>query len=618
MALLATLGGMCAVAVSAALFASLGSLILENAKLQFKGRAERLLVFLGVGVIAFNLIVSLGELLPKTRLGVCGSIAIAGVLGLVRLRRVLEDLQVVALGVLALAVVERWIALATIVVLFLEGFAAMAPLTGSDALHYHFAVPAVVLREGFRPDWFLTNSFLTGLFHQLILAGLALGSEKLALGWIFLGGAAAAIAAGHLARQWSRESCSFLTPILFLLTPVTFWQVTTAGAPDIWMAFLVLVGLFAIQCAKENPALPAVAVAGAIAGGVAGVKYTGLILAACLFAAFIVEVRRSRASMIFLLTALATGIWPYLRNWLWTSDPVFPFMIRHIAPERVNPTALAGMLASTGASAAHGLWQIVSFPFFAAVDRAHLGYWQLLGPLVLCFAPLILLVPRRMPLWSAAAIVWIGGTLGIGLGSGMARYALPLLPIALAAVMAGVSQLSVRRWRAVYFVAELSIAGSLLLGVGGLALYERSSWAVSAGLITRENYLRLKSPDYPKSEFLNYQLEGKSNTERILVFFGHLYYLRVPYLFGDPAESWPMDPDKLRSDEAWRLLFSRNHIRWVARGEDYPPLLREPLKRLETENVLVPLVSESIEDWSGNRIGGVRKTERITILSVAK
>lgn len=613
-ALLASLAGLCGVAGSAILFAGLGALLLRCAKLRVPSRIEHLLYSLAVGVLAFELLVSLGELWPNTRLGVCAAVVVAAAASLPLLPEVLADLKALLAGVAPLPTLERWLAAAVGAVIFLEGLASMAPLTGSDALHYHFTAPLLFLKDGFHVNWFLPHVFFLGMSHQLILAGLALGTEKLATGWIFLGGAAAAIATVYLARQWASGAWPYLAALAFLLTPVAFWQIMTAGAPDVWMALFVPLGVLATARAKENPSVAAACLVGVLAGGAAGTKYTGLILAASLFIAFAVEIRTLSRSLIFFAAAAATGIWPYLRNWAWNGDPLFPFLMRHLAPERINQTALAGILADTGVSEARSFWQILASPVFASVDQAHLGFWQLLGPLILAFAPLVILAVKRTPLWRASLIVWITGALFIAFTSGGPRFLLPLLPIALAAVIAGIAELRPRQWRAAFVFAELSLAGFLLMGLGGLALYAKSSWAVSAGLTSREAYLTQHAPDYPRSEFVNRQLLGKATDERALVFIDHLYYLRVPFLYGDPADSWAVDPERLRSDDDWRSFFSRNKIGWVVRGSNYPVQLSESLVRLEKEGVLAPCASGTVEDLFGNRIGGVREEERVTIL----
>ena len=236
----------------------------------------------------------------------------------------------------------------------------------------------------------------------------------------------------------------------------------------------------------------------------------------------------------------------------------------------------------------------------------------MLGPLVLCLAPLAFLARKNTTPWRVTAVVWILGALGIGLTSGMTRFLLPLLPLALA-VCVGAAGTSLEGLRVPRFVAQASIIGFLFLGFGGLCLYARRSWSVSAGLTSREAYLRQQAPDYAKCEFLNQQLSGREAEGKVLVFFRHVYYLRVPFIYGNPEASWAMDPSRLQKDADWLRLFRANGIRWIAREPELPHALREPLVRLEEEKILVPCASKSIESWHGNRIGGTREQESMTL-----
>jgi hypothetical protein len=119
-----------------------------------------------------------------------------------------------------------------------EFLASQAPLTGSDALHYHFTAQKQILEFGFHPFFSDSNSFLCGQHHVLILFGLALGSERLALGFIYLGGILTTASLACLASRWASEKLVLASSLLFLLSPVVFWQITSSGAPDIFMAFL--------------------------------------------------------------------------------------------------------------------------------------------------------------------------------------------------------------------------------------------------------------------------------------------------------------------------------------------------------------------------------------------
>jgi len=394
MTLLASIAAMIAVAASAFLFAGIGALVLRACKVQIDSNLERMLFALGAGVIVFVLLVTLGEVSGNTKAGVRIAVAAAAVLGLFGAGQVARVCWAAYRAFLELPRAERSVAYAIAVVLALEGFAAVAPLIGSDALHYHFAAQANWVQEGLHPNFYLSDSFFSGMNHQLILAGLALGSEKLALGWIFLGGAAAAFAVMQLTHQWVNGVWPWLAAFAFLLSRVVLWQAAGSGAPDIWMTLFVVLAVLAILRAKKSVSRGAVALAGVFVGMVAGGKYTGLSLAA-------------------------------------------------------------------------------------------------------------------------------------------------------------------------------------LLGV-----------------------MRDNSPDYARQEFVNAQLAGEVEGNA-LVFFRHVYYLRVPYLDGNPGSSWAIDPERLQTDEAWLQLFHENRIRWIVKDEEYPSPIRAPLMRLEAEGVLFPCASQSIEIREG-------------------
>lgn len=152
----------------------------------------------------------------------------------------------------------------------------MGPVTGSDALHYHFTTPQLVLSSGFHPDFFLSHSFFKGQTHLLILAGLALGSSQLAMGLLFFGGVLVAAAGACLARRWTDRCWAWVAALAFLLTPVVFWQISTAGAPDLWMAFFATVRVLVISRAREKPRRTQAILAGAFAGAVAWDEIHGM------------------------------------------------------------------------------------------------------------------------------------------------------------------------------------------------------------------------------------------------------------------------------------------------------------------------------------------------------
>src|SRR5207302_5112066 len=122
-----------------------------------------------------------------------------------------------------------------------------------------------------------------GLRHQLILAGLAIGSDPIAQGSLFFGGALGALATLRVTQLWLDGVWPWLAALAFTLTPVVFWQTTTAGAPDIWMSAFVPLCVLSIFKARSDLSPGVIILAGIFAGATAGTKYTGLILAAAVF-----------------------------------------------------------------------------------------------------------------------------------------------------------------------------------------------------------------------------------------------------------------------------------------------------------------------------------------------
>lgn len=611
------LGLVSALVVSVVLLAGAGSVVLRALRVA-GAPGETLLSSIALGAIFLDLAVSAGQLAPDHGVGIRMAIAAVALIGLAGVPQVLRTARQLATAFASLARSQKWLAAALLLVLALQCLASIAPMTGSDALHYHFTMQLLYWNEGFHANWSLPHGFFCGLSHQLILAGIALGSGSLAQGWLFLGGAMGALATLRVTQVWIGGVWPWLSALAFALTPVVFWQTISAGAPDIWMCAFVPLCFLAILRAREQPSFGIVSLAGIFAGAAAGTKYTGVILAAALLAGFVLTLRSAAKTALFFAVAVVTGVWPYLRNWIWTGDPVFPFFYAraHHNQWEVNQTALNAILSDTGATHAHSIADVVKFPLFAAIDQQHFGAWLLLGPLVLAFGPLAIPQLRKSPAGLLALVIWILGSLGIGFSSAMPRFLLPLLPIALSASVAGVALLTSDRWRILRTVCQLSLAGVIVIGFAAMIAYSRPAWSAVSGRTTQEAYLQANAPDYERSQFVNREVARLTEDGRVLVFFRHLYYVRVPFFSGDPENSWEANPAQLTTPEAWNRFFAKHQIRWVLKSPEYPKTLAESLNRLEAVGLLRACASGEVESFSGNRMAGKRAREPITLYCV--
>src|SRR5262249_42978960 len=134
----------------------------------------------------------------------------------------------------------------------------------------------------------------------------------------------------------------------------------------------------------------------------------------------------------------------------------------------MNASGIESIFRDTSVIKHHSFWQFVAFPFFAPVENTALGIEQFLGPLILAFAPLLILTMRDAPSWRTAFWVWGFATAGIGIVTDTLHSSVSLLPIALASVVAGAAQLKPRGWLVAHYVAVASMTGFLLFGIVAL------------------------------------------------------------------------------------------------------------------------------------------------------
>jgi len=595
----------------------LGSWVLRKLRLEFESFLEHFLISACSGVILTEIAIFFLQWTQNIRAGSFVVLLASCVPAGVELPKLWRRAKGFVRKSLPFSGAERfvlWIISATLLV---ELVASLAPLTGSDALHYHFTAEQLILEQGFHPIFFLTHSFLCGQGHLLILLGLALGSEALAMSFIFLGGALTALAVGCLAARWVPRLYAIGFALLFLLTPLVFWQISTSGSPDIWMAAFTGAAVLVISRTREDATSRHALLAGFLAGGVAGAKYTGCMIAAALGVAFLVEYRSALKGLLFFLAALFAGIWPFARNLVWTGDPVFPMLTSRLFPERVNAYALAALLADTGAAGSRSVTQAIPFLFFSMGQTGSPpGFWEFCGPIVFALAPLIFLACRNTREWRVRGLVWFCAGLGIYMASGMTRFLLPILPIAFSCVAAGIYHARQKGWVQIHGLATISVLLACLLGAGGLALYTAPALLASIGAKDRQQYLREKAPEYQASQTINQSLGSTPIAGKTLVFLRHLYYLRVPYIVGDPAAAWQVNPDSIRTAADWGAFLQAEHIAYVVRTRSYPAAVAAPLEQLEKEGKLVVYAESEVQDFQGMRIAEKREPVLVVILRV--
>jgi hypothetical protein len=494
----------------------------------------------------------------------------------------------------------------------LEALLATAPLTGSDAMHYHFTAPLLEIGKPEHPIFWLTHSFFLGLGHELIALGLVLGGDKLALLLIFMSGCLTSVALLQLGRRLMPDEWALAAVLAFLMAPMVFWQIGTAGSPDIWMGFYVLLAVLAMEKISGPASYRWIILAGVYSGAAASIKYTGWMIPAVIAVCVLWISKSFLWTAAGSMAALAAGIFPLLRNFLWTGDPFFPFLNHWIGKVAMNAVALQFLQADIRAHA-FSMQPLRVLYFFATMGSldTEFGLGSYFGPVVLAFLPLLLFCNWRMQLARVAAALWLSMLLANALTTQMGRFLLPAFPLALALVFCGAAAASRKPGNRVRFgcVATLAVFAVFCLASDGL--YARDFLPVSLGLETRDAFLNRMAPNYQISTFLNSEMAHRNG--KVLVFLRHFYYVRVPYMDGSPGSSWIMDPQHLTTPQTLLTFLKEQDVHWVVKTSSYPEELAGVFEECEREGKLIPEARTEVEDLYGSsRV--IRDREKTPVL----
>lgn len=598
-------------------FAALGGRILRLLQVTLATSAENLLVSTALGILAFELLLFLAQYTQHICAASWILVAFLALALLSQLQQLSHQVVAAFRQMLPATLSERLLLAATFLVTAVEFVSSMAPLNGSDALHYHFTVQKQILAQGFAPLFSISHSFLCGQHHLLILFGLALGSEHLALGLIFLGGLLAVASMVCLMPPSIPRALVASLTLLFLVTPVVFWQISTSGSPDIFMAFFVCATLIVLRHSDPSKGWRRAALAGLLTGGIAGAKYTGCIIAAAFLLAALLEFRSLLPVAAFFFSSVISGIAPYLRNFLWTGNPVFPFLSSVFTSHGATAFAIANLAGDTGAAQPHRFSQLIPFIFFAAMNKNSPGFWDFFGPTILAIAPLLFLSSQKLKLWKIPSLVWFASALGLFFASGLPRFLLPVYPIAVCAVALALTVTSEEQLPLPRMLGTAIVALMILAGSAGLAIYAKKPAFVALGFLDKTTYLQQSSQEFTAAEEINRVLGQQTQQKRALLFIRHLYYLNVPYLNGDPASSFAVDPNQLQTPQQWSAFFKNNNIGFVVRAPNYPAEIDTPLSAMEQSGDLVPIAQTQVASLQGTSINRTPQLSEVVILRVA-
>ena len=374
---------------------------------------------LGLGLLALGCLL-LGQAGWLNLVGLAVLLGVATELGLLAGFRLLRELARHSLkrpekGLTT--VVDRLLLVFLMLTLGATALAALAPVTDGDALCYHLQVPKVFLvRQAvyFDPDLHETvYPLVTELLYAIGLefrGPVACRCLQWVLGLVFAAGVAALARPSLGRRAWWAAALAVLVPAIS--------NGMAAPLNDVSLAAFGVAAFLAWTRCFDRPSRASTVVAGAFTGLAIGVKYPALVLAALLTAATLLRpvldpAWRSRRGAIrtlmmaagFLGTAVLLGGAWYLRAYVYTGNPVFPFF-----KSWFGGAGLDEVLAPIKRPLAVNVWSLLGaiVPLTLEPDRFD-SFAHQFGPVFLLFLPALLFegAPRRVLGLAAVAYAFL-------------------------------------------------------------------------------------------------------------------------------------------------------------------------------------------------------------------
>lgn len=534
-------------------------------------RLERLFSLAQLGLAArISLAVGLGFTLLSLVMLLFGALGLLSPLALLALLAALITWGIVPLGKATprllratwrVAKANKVFSLLTALLLLLALAQTLAPpgVNDWDALSYHLAVPKLYAEAGqmhYVP--FIKHASQPFALELVFTLPAVLGPLAAAqmLHWVFL--LLAALLVYSLAQRAGKGG-GMLAALLLVSAPVILWEATIAYI-DLALVWATLASLFVLLAAIKQPRPRLWILAGLLVGAAIGFKLSSLmwlvIVCALLVLAGLKQRERigvlaGRLAMVGLPALLIALPW-FLRSWLWTGNPIYPFLYSIFGGANWSAEAAAHYRAEQLAfGLGHSPLQFIRLPFDLTFNSAHFfdsgSLLGEIGPLFLALAPLALLVkplPSSLKWANLAALLL---ALGWFVSMQQIRYLLP--SVAIWAATGGWAFVELwKRAPKVRWVLAGALAVGLLANLPGLVLPSLVKLPVAFGFAEPEPWLTAGLQPYETLAWANRNLPQDAK----VICYGEprLLYLDRGYLWGEQEYQLLVDYSKLADAKA--------------------------------------------------------------------
>ncbi len=547
---------------------------------------------LAYGVLALGL---LGQLSPIPVAIWCAVLAIFGAKENAMLAMELLT------GISGLRASTRWPVYLAVALLIMIGSASVAgcftPPTSFewDSLSYHLADPKIFARAHriFYLPWESHSNFA---FDMEMLYSIGMMARSIALAKLLHFAIAVAGVFGlfRLALRLAGRSVAWITVICFVTIPLVFWEAGTAYV-DLAATTYSTLSLLSLTRFAQTKDLRFVLLSGLMLGGMLGIKATALVTITLYAAGLVVVAMPDRERVakaikyaLFMgLIALAIGSPWYIKSWIYTGNPFYPFAYGLFGGRYWSA---ANSLDYTAAQYSFGVghrpadlllapWNLTMYlmpghvpagnfprPFndiqtpFASLSPVFLVI-LVAGPLVAVSAPRWV---RILTAYSVVSIIiWFFLTQQV-------RYFLPVTPVL--CVLSGWT--TVRLWRegrVLRFAAALPVAASIICAVFLAGILSTQDWQIASSADAREAYLSTGLESYSAMSYINSSTPPNAK----VVCYGEPrgFYLDRDYIWGDPGHSLLIPYDKMRTPADLSAYLTERGYHYILINQRYAQIL---------------------------------------------
>lgn len=557
----------------------LGAWILKRFKLDQLHEMDRLVLGCGLGLGVFSLagfglaVIGLAKPIVLSAL----LIALLAWLGLKgHLRSLLSDM-----GTLrhnwkeALKESPPLLRIAIPVAVFLVILLALAPpVEAFDALLYHLTMPAMWLEDGGLRLVNLSSYWFPALVEGIFVWPMGLGSDTAPQLIHFVFAMLSALLLWDWARRLWSAKVAWWAIALMLTMPSILWLAAWAYT-DLALSFYALALLYSLWKWKATANNGWLWVGGLMAGFAISIKYTSFPIP--LLAVFFIlfwgrkEIKKSLLqALIFTILTLLTALPWYLRTWIFTGNPFYPFIFGGPFWDSFR----SQHYAATGSGIGWDLKALLLLPFDITLGNHDVTYYDgRIGPFFLALLPLVIGVlwgSRRQSSSQRNAVylltaytslsvgMWIFGVIQTS-NLWQARLLFPALIPFLLVLAIGVDQLrhlDLQRLK-ISFIFSVVLAIMLLTGLldFGLQVFHRNPLMVAIGAETRQEYMARLQPGYASALDLAAQTPADSS----------IYFLFEPRSYAMPRN---VQPDFLNDNLAHEFYLHHNAANVVSALRD--------------------------------------------------